>query len=89
MREPAAVERTGPHLDWATLLARTFGIDALQCPRCEHGRLRPIAVLTRVQTVSRILQHLRLPLSPQALSDQSTVVYERYARADAAVDRRN
>ena len=33
-------------------------------------------MLTRVQTVSRILQHLRLPLSPQALSDQSTVVYD-------------
>ncbi len=31
-------------LDWATLLARTFGLDALTCPRCQ-GPMRLIAVI--------------------------------------------
>jgi hypothetical protein len=32
---PRYVERElRPYLDWATLLARTFGVDAPPCPRC-------------------------------------------------------
>ncbi|MBI4705004.1 MAG: hypothetical protein HY744_28185 [Deltaproteobacteria bacterium] len=49
---------TGPRLDWHKLLRRTYGFDALECPRCHGGRLRPIAVITEPATVRRILDHL-------------------------------
>ena len=43
---------------------------------CEKGRLRPIAVITKAEIVSKILTHLRLPLSPEQLSDGCTLVYD-------------
>jgi len=49
---------------------------ALQCPRCHKGRLRPIAVITKDQVISRILSHLHLPVSPELLADECTVVYD-------------
>jgi hypothetical protein len=82
-REPAAgtartarSARTSVYIPWATLLARTFGVDALSCPRCKTGRLRPIAVITKDQIVSKILAHLRLPVSPELLADACTIVYD-------------
>ncbi len=48
----------GPHIDWATLMRRTFrGLDVLECPAC-GGRLRPIATITNTTTVGAILDHL-------------------------------
>ena len=58
------------------MLARTFGVDALACPRCRAGRLRPIALITNLDTARRILSHLRLPLTPEQLSDGCTTVYD-------------
>ena len=55
----------------ASRLGRTFGVDGLSCPRCRKGRLRPIAVITKDQIVSKILAHLRLPVSPQLLAGSS------------------
>jgi hypothetical protein len=51
-------------------------VDALSCPRCRKGRLRPIAVITKEAIVSKILAHLKLPVSPELLADQCTVVYD-------------
>jgi hypothetical protein len=44
-------------LDWAVLLRRTHGIDALACPTCE-GKLRPIATITDPAVAKKILVHL-------------------------------
>ena len=41
-------------LDWARLLARTFAVDALECPRC-GGRLRLVAVVTAAPSVAAVL----------------------------------
>jgi len=51
---------TSPRLDWAKLLRRTFGIDALRCPHCA-GRLRLLAAITETETARKILDHLGLP----------------------------
>jgi hypothetical protein len=45
---------------WAELMRRTFGIDALDCPRC-GGRLRLLALIEHARIVERILRHLGLP----------------------------
>jgi len=79
--EPSALRsapsaRSSVYIPWSVLLARTFGVDALQCPRCHKGRLRPIAVITKDAIVSRILSHLHLPVSPELLADECTVVYD-------------
>ncbi len=39
---------------WAALMARTFGIDVLACPRC-GGRLRLIALIEEAAVIDRIL----------------------------------
>lgn len=52
-----------PHLDWATLLRRSLGIDALACPRC-HGRLRALDVVTDAGEARRILTAAGLPAEP-------------------------
>ena len=54
---------TSPRIDWATLLRRTFGFDALRCPGCS-GRLRICATLTDPIPVRRILEHLGLRADP-------------------------
>jgi hypothetical protein len=68
--------RTSVYIPWSVLLAKTFGVDALACPRCKKGRLRPVAVMTKHEIVARILSHLHLPLTPEQLSDQCTIVYD-------------
>jgi hypothetical protein len=50
-----------PRVDWATLLRRSFDVDAMQCPKCQ-GRLRVIAVVTEREPVRRILECLGLPI---------------------------
>jgi hypothetical protein len=52
-----------PRMDWATLLRRSFSVDALDCPKC-HGRLRVVSVITEREPVRRILSHLGLPTEP-------------------------
>jgi hypothetical protein len=42
---------------WASLMARTFGLDVLACPRC-GGRLRLIALIEEAAVIDRILRHL-------------------------------
>jgi hypothetical protein len=55
--QDGALYAASSRLDWATLLQRTHGIDALVCPACD-GRLRPIATITDVTVARKILLHL-------------------------------
>jgi hypothetical protein len=50
-------------LDWALLLKRSHGLDALVCPKCQ-ATMRPIATLTDPQLVGAILVHLGLRAEP-------------------------
>ena len=45
---------------WASLMARTCGLDVLACPRC-GGRLRLIALIEEAAVIDRILRHLGVP----------------------------
>ena len=45
---------------WASLMARTFGLDVLACRRC-GGRLRLIALIEEPVVIQRILRHLGVP----------------------------
>jgi hypothetical protein len=56
-------------------MARTWGVSVLECPKCQQT-MRPVAVITRHEVVDRILAHLRLPLSPELLSDGSSVGFD-------------
>jgi hypothetical protein len=51
---------TSPRIDWAKLIRRTFGIDALRCAHCA-GRLRLLAAITEKATARKILEHLACP----------------------------
>ena len=54
-----ALLATSPRIDWATLLKRSFGLDALLCPNC-HGRLRVLSIIEDTDVTTRILNHLGL-----------------------------
>jgi hypothetical protein len=56
-------------------MARTWGVSVLECPKCRQT-LRPVAVITRPEVVNRILAHLRLPLTPEPLSDRWSVGFD-------------
>jgi hypothetical protein len=47
----------------AVLLKRTFGFDALRCPRCDT-KMRLIATITEPAAVNKILSHLGLRTEP-------------------------
>ena len=53
-------KRTLSYRTWADLLARTFAIDSLECPRCK-GRMRLIAMITRKASIERYLTALGEP----------------------------
>ncbi len=55
-----ALLAASPHVDWASLLQRTFEVDVLACAHC-GGRLRVLSVLTEPEPVRRILEHLGMP----------------------------
>ena len=50
-------------VEWAVLLRRTHGVDALRCPKCT-GTMRAMATLVEPATVKKILAHLGLPTEP-------------------------
>jgi len=58
--EQGAASRAGRGSEWAALMARTFGLDVLACPRC-GGRLRLVALIEQAAVIKRMLGHLRLP----------------------------
>jgi hypothetical protein len=62
-RPPAARPRT--NLLWAQLMARSFGLDVLSCPRC-GGHFELIALIETRTVIERILTHLGLPSAGEA-----------------------
>jgi hypothetical protein len=54
--DDAGPSRPGAY-QWAEQMRRTFGLDALACPRC-GGRLRLVALIEQAAVVQRILRHL-------------------------------
>jgi len=58
-----ALFATSSYVDWAVLLHRTFGFDALRCPRCDH-RMRVISTINDPVVAKKILAHLGLRTDP-------------------------
>ena len=54
------------YIPWAELLKRTFGVDALRCPRCS-GRFRIRAVVRGAWVAGKLLGVLGLPAEQQRL----------------------
>jgi Putative transposase len=52
--EPETPKRTGGYRPWAELLARTFAVDVLACPKCE-GRMKLLAMVTDPASIARYL----------------------------------
>jgi hypothetical protein len=52
-----------PHIDWSTLMSRTFDVDVLECPKC-HGRLRIIALVDDKHLAATILDDLAITRAP-------------------------
>jgi hypothetical protein len=52
--EPETPKRAGGYRPWAELLARTFAVDVLACPRCE-GRMKLLAMVTDPASIARYL----------------------------------
>ncbi|WP_438014177.1 hypothetical protein WMF18_25035 [Sorangium sp. So ce315] len=62
---------TSSRIDWAKLIRRTFGLDALRCAHCA-GRLRLLAAITEEATARNILEHLGLPADPTSPRSRTT-----------------
>jgi hypothetical protein len=54
---------TSSRVEWAVLLRRTFGFDALRCPKCDT-KMRVIATITEPLAVKKILSHLGMRTEP-------------------------
>ena len=46
--------------DWATLLKKTFGVDALQCPKC-GARTKVLAAIMQTSIIRKILAAMGHP----------------------------
>jgi Putative transposase/Transposase zinc-binding domain len=53
-QRPRRPERTPSYRPWAELLARSFAVDVLACPKC-HGRMRLLAMVEDPANVARFL----------------------------------
>jgi hypothetical protein len=53
-QRPRRPERIPSYRPWAELLARTFAVDVLACPKC-HGRMRLLAMVEDPANVARFL----------------------------------
>ena len=54
-------------LPWASLLKRTLGVDGLNCPVCQ-AQMVLLALITATDTVTKILDHLRIPSTAPPLA---------------------
>ena len=52
--ESETPKRAGGYRPWAELLARTFAVDVLACPRCQ-GRMKLLAMVTDPASIARYL----------------------------------
>jgi hypothetical protein len=66
---------TSRYVEWAVLMKRSFGFDALRCPRCER-RMRVISTITDPAVVRRILDHLNLPSQPRTAAPARDPTWE-------------
>jgi hypothetical protein len=55
-----ATRPSRPHYDWASLLARVFSVDVLECPKC-HARMQNIAWIMKPDAIRKILAAVGLP----------------------------
>ena len=51
-------------------MARVFGIDVLECPRCK-GRMTIVATVTEPKAIAAMLECLGLPARPPPLAPPS------------------
>ena len=51
------------YVDWATLMKRTWDLDVMKCPKCDH-KLRVLATITDPAVVRQILDHLHVRSTP-------------------------
>jgi hypothetical protein len=58
-----ALYAASSRVDWAVLLQRTYGFDAMRCPKCA-ARLRVMATLIEPAIVKKILSHLGVRTDP-------------------------
>ena len=58
-----ALLAASPRIDWASLLRRTFGVDALECPKCA-SRIRILNVVDDEATAKSILDELGVDTAP-------------------------
>ncbi|WP_437989787.1 transposase [Sorangium sp. So ce145] len=66
---------TSRYVEWAVLMKRSFGFDALRCPRCER-RMRVLSTITDSAVVRRILDHLNLPSQPRTAAPARDPTWE-------------
>jgi hypothetical protein len=52
--EPQTSKRAGGYRPWAEVLARTFGVDVLACPKCQ-GRMKLLAMVKDPASIARYL----------------------------------
>jgi hypothetical protein len=50
-------------IEWAVMMKRTFGFDAMRCPSCGR-KMRLLATITEPPVVRQILEHLGVRASP-------------------------
>jgi len=66
---------TSRYIDWATLMRRTFGIDVLECPKCQ-STMKVLAVISQPEVVEKILVHVKLPVTADVLADGCTPAFD-------------
>ncbi|WP_437331110.1 transposase [Sorangium sp. So ce381] len=66
---------TSRYVEWAVLMKRSFGFDALRCPKCER-RMRVLSTITDSAVVRRILDHLNLPWQPRTAAPARDPTWE-------------
>jgi hypothetical protein len=58
--EDGQPKRAGAYRPWAELLARTFAVDVLSCPKC-RGRMRLVALVKEPSSIARYLAGIGEP----------------------------
>jgi hypothetical protein len=64
-KEPGEKKKRPRNYAWASLMARVFEIDVLECPDC-NGRLRILAAIHPPNNTRKILECMGLPTRPPA-----------------------
>ncbi len=60
---------------WAELMRRTLGINVLCCPVCSATMVL-LAVITKQEVISRILTHVRVPLTALTTDQEPALYYD-------------